>query len=150
MNWFQQGVILFLFLIKCGARKYISFIASEMYYLFFKQKGLFSLFARQNYNEREGKTERSSICLFTPPMASIAGTKLGQSQEGGVSSRSHMRVEELKDWGHPLLPPQNGAGWEVEQSDSNWYIHGILALQDLALPTMSQRWPQVSFYSIEF
>lgn len=118
MNWFQQGVILFLFLIKCGARKYISFIASEMYYLFFKQKGLFSLFARQNYNEREGKTERSSICLFTPPMASIAGTKLGQSHW-----RSFIQISYAGRGAQGLGPPS------AASPEWSWVRSGAVRLQ---------------------
>lgn len=92
---------------------------------FFKDS-LIYLFKSQSY--RQGDMQRSSIHWFTPQM--IANTRVRPEQSQKLHSGLPRKWEGPNSWSHlPLLFPGHWywALSEVEQSDMNWYLYGMLA-----------------------
>lgn len=116
----------------------------------------------RNYREREGGggRDRTTICQCTPQVATMAGTRLGQSQEPGASSASPVWVSGIRlrhsqepgassaspmwvQGSQPLGPPafSGELGWQWSSWDMKPGPISDAGVTVVPLVAVPQHWP---------
>lgn len=107
-------------------------VPGSMYFSFL---ALVYLYERQNIREREGQTERSSTCWFTPPKRQNSQSWIELKQGTTNSSPgTQVRGRNTSIWGTLCCFPRSiNTKLDLQQSsqdtDSIWPLHSTLALQ---------------------